>query len=107
MFTVGTFPFKENSHGRAGNRTQDLMISSQRLWPLDHEASLQKNTKIKILWKSFHWEPWCSVRTDRRTDIKKLTVALCNFTEVPEYELAPPLTWLVAWLVTYYKSKVT
>jgi len=24
-------PFRENSHGRAGNRTRDLMISSQRL----------------------------------------------------------------------------
>ena len=38
MVTAGIFPFKENSHGRAGNRTRDLMISSQRLWPLDHEA---------------------------------------------------------------------
>ena len=38
MVTVGIFPFKENSHGRAGNRTRDLMISSQRLRPLDHEA---------------------------------------------------------------------
>ena len=38
MVTVGIFPFKENSHGKAGNRTQDLMISSQRLRPLDHEA---------------------------------------------------------------------
>ena len=38
MVTAGTFPFKENSHGRAGNQTQDLMVSSQRLWPLDHEA---------------------------------------------------------------------
>ena len=38
MVTVGIFPFKENSHGRAGNQTRDLMISSQRLWPLDHEA---------------------------------------------------------------------
>ena len=28
------------SHGRAGNRTRNLMISSQRLWPLDHEAGL-------------------------------------------------------------------
>ena len=40
MVTVGIFLFKENSHGRAGNQTQDLMISSQRLWPLDHEAGL-------------------------------------------------------------------
>ena len=40
MVTVGIFPFKENSHVRAGKRTRDLVISSQRLWPLDHEASL-------------------------------------------------------------------
>ena len=38
MITAGIFPFKENSHGRDGNRTRDLMISSQTLWPLDHEA---------------------------------------------------------------------
>ena len=38
MVTVGIFPFKENFHGRTGNRTRDLMIRSQRLWPLDHEA---------------------------------------------------------------------
>ena len=39
MVTMGILPFKENSHGRAGNRTRDLMISRQRLttrlqgWP--------------------------------------------------------------------------
>ena len=38
MVTAGIFPFKENSYGTAGNRTRDLMISSQRLWPLEHEA---------------------------------------------------------------------
>jgi len=38
MVTAGILPFRENSHGRAGDRTRDLMISSQRLWPLDHEA---------------------------------------------------------------------
>jgi len=31
MVTAGILPFRENSHGRAGNRTRDLMISSQRL----------------------------------------------------------------------------
>jgi len=31
MFTAGILPFRENSHGRAGNRTQDLVISSQTL----------------------------------------------------------------------------
>ena len=30
----------KNSHGRTGNRTRDLMISSHRPWPLDHEPGL-------------------------------------------------------------------
>jgi len=38
MVTVGILPFRKNSHGRAGNRPRDLVISSQRLWPLDQEA---------------------------------------------------------------------
>ena len=38
VVTTGILPFKENSHGTTGNRTLDLIISSQRLWPLDHEA---------------------------------------------------------------------
>ena len=46
MVTVGVFPFEENSHGRAGNWTRDLMISSQRLWPLDHEDGHNMN-KVK------------------------------------------------------------
>jgi len=31
MVTAGILPFRKNSHGRAGNRTRHLMISSQRL----------------------------------------------------------------------------
>ena len=38
MVTVGILPSRKNSHGRARNRARNLMISSQRLWPLDHEA---------------------------------------------------------------------
>jgi len=30
MVTAGILPFREDSHGRAGNRTRDLMISSHR-----------------------------------------------------------------------------
>jgi len=40
MVTAGILPFRENSHARAGNRTRDLRISSQRLRPLDHETAL-------------------------------------------------------------------
>jgi hypothetical protein len=41
MVTAGVLPFRENSHGRAGNRNRDLMISSQKLRLLDHEAGRQ------------------------------------------------------------------
>jgi hypothetical protein len=33
-------PSRKNPHGRTGNRTGDVMISSQKLWPPDHEAGL-------------------------------------------------------------------
>jgi hypothetical protein len=33
-----SFPSRTNLHGRTGNRTRDLIISSRKLWPLDHEA---------------------------------------------------------------------
>ena len=31
VVTAVILPFRENSHGRAGNRTRDFVISSQRL----------------------------------------------------------------------------
>ena len=40
MVTTEVFPCKEKPHGTTENRTRDLMISSQRPWPLDHEAGL-------------------------------------------------------------------
>ena len=50
MVTAGILPFRENSHSRAGNRTRDLMISRQRLWPLDHEAGRKyKYLRLDIL----------------------------------------------------------
>jgi len=58
MVTAGILPFRENSHGRAGNRTRDLMISSQRLWPLDHEVGQLDN-------KMFNYH-WCTAQTWRR-----------------------------------------
>ena len=38
----------------------------------------------QILWKSVEWEPSCSVRTDRRTDMTKLIVAFRNFVKAPK-----------------------
>jgi hypothetical protein len=33
-----SFPLRKNPHGRIRNRIRGLMISSQKLWPLDQEA---------------------------------------------------------------------
>ena len=38
MVTAGILPVRENSNRSTGNRNRDLMISSPRLWPLDHKA---------------------------------------------------------------------
>jgi hypothetical protein len=42
----------KNPHGRVGNRIWNLMISSQRLWPLDHEATFQ--TKVRYTKRNVH-----------------------------------------------------
>ena len=61
MVTAGIFPFKENSHGRAGNRTRYLMISSQRLSPLDHEAGLLSNFFLSNAATCPLWTSWSSL----------------------------------------------
>jgi len=64
MVTAGILPFRENSQGRTGNQTQDLMISSQRLWPLDHEAGLDVRCKDEQTFVRKHHvlilEPWAA-----------------------------------------------
>ena len=40
----------ENPHGRAENWTRELVISNQKLWPLDHEGGqiLKMNLKWEV-----------------------------------------------------------
>jgi hypothetical protein len=38
-------PSRKNLHGGTGNRSRDLMISSQKLWPLDYEAGCMWNVE--------------------------------------------------------------
>jgi hypothetical protein len=35
---LGSSPARKNSHGRIGNLTRDLMVSSEKLWPPSHET---------------------------------------------------------------------
>ena len=56
MVTAGNPPPSGKiSHARTGNRTRDLMISSQRLWPLDHEAGQIKIYRTVIFVCCFVW----------------------------------------------------
>jgi hypothetical protein len=47
----GTSPASENSHGRIGNRTRDLMVSGRKLWPPSHEAGRFYIYLCLICWK--------------------------------------------------------
>jgi len=40
--------------------------------------------KYQISWKSFQWEPSCSIRTDGRTEVTNLIVAFRNFAKAPK-----------------------
>jgi hypothetical protein len=42
----------------------------------------KKTRKYQISWKSFQWEPICSMRTEGQTDSKKLVVAFPNVAKV-------------------------
>ena len=46
-------------------------------------TDFRKILKYQISWLSVQWETSCSVRTDRLTDTKKLTVAFRNFANAP------------------------
>jgi hypothetical protein len=51
----GSSPSRKNPHGRTGNRTRDLMISSQKLWPLDHNAGLITNYILLYFTECIRW----------------------------------------------------
>jgi hypothetical protein len=47
-------------------------------------TDFRKFLKYQISWKSFQWEPSCSMWTDRRADMMKLIVAFRNFAKAPK-----------------------
>ena len=49
MVTTGILPPQGNPPGRTGIRTRDLVICSQKLWPLDHEAGPSKTDRASKL----------------------------------------------------------
>jgi len=75
MVTARILPFRENSHGRTGNRNRDLMISRQRLWPLDHEAGRIQNVCFDFL---YNFEELLVSRRTERDMIKNVYWSSCK-----------------------------
>jgi hypothetical protein len=53
-------------------------------WNLHFLEGLSKNNYISNFKKRVQWEPSCSMRADRRTDMTKLIVAFRNFANAPK-----------------------
>jgi hypothetical protein len=53
-------------------------------WNLNFVDRFSKILKYQLSWKSVQWEPSCSMRTDRRTDLTKLIVAFRSFVNAPK-----------------------
>ena len=47
-------------------------------------TNFRKALRYQISWKSFQWEPSCSMRTDRRTAMTEPIVAFRNFMKAPK-----------------------
>jgi hypothetical protein len=74
MVAMRIFPFKEKS---PWNRPRDLMISSQKLWPLDHEAGLKnKYTFWHISLSFFRMR---NVSDNTCSENKNTHFLFCNF----------------------------
>jgi hypothetical protein len=85
---------RKNLHGRTGNRTRDLMISSQKPWPLDHEAG--RFLKVSILKRSILY--FCSsVIHDVQTDFTAITYTTMLFSWS---RITPPLRKFITIVTT-------
>jgi hypothetical protein len=78
-----------------------------KTWTLQKDS--RKIFKYQIAWKSVQWERICSVRTkgqtDRRKDMKKLTVTFRNFTNVSKNQTFYPETSYCREVYIYTKHK--
>jgi hypothetical protein len=69
MVTMGILTYQgKNPHGRSGNLTRNLMISSQKRWLLDHAAGLKhewNDTEMgntEVLWQKPVPVPFCPLQ---------------------------------------------
>jgi hypothetical protein len=82
----GSSPWRKYSHGRTGKRTRDLKISSQNLWPLDHEAGhravfelqnwITYRCACKTAWSQRSWSFHRTFRTGDIIKVRNFPLAL-------------------------------
>jgi hypothetical protein len=106
MVTMESSPPRKSSHGRAGNRTQDIMISSQKLWPLDNAPGiimpmLQATLVIAKLVPSCHCHPrhdfWMTASVSIKMEILLIRWANVRFWRPCSVELGKKQ--LFCWLM--------
>ena len=83
MFCDFLYNFVWNiSHSKKSSKTYNdfhliyLLSLSDLNETLIFSTDFQEILKYQISWKSFQWEPSCSMRMDRRTDMTKLKISV-------------------------------
>ena len=69
-------------------------------------TDFRKLLKHQISWKSVQWEPICSMRTDRRTDMTKLIFTFRNFAVAPKKMVNRVLYFYVAWDIGEFSKSI-
>ena len=69
-------------------------------------TDFKKILKYQNAQKSIQWKPHCSMRTDRQTDMTKITVAFRSFIHAPKIYASCPETVRIYILCTDLKKKI-
>ena len=93
-------PLLLRKSGSAGNRTRDLCICSQKLWPLDHRGGLFQTLTVakpvkqslRLSWHSFGRAPGPSLQPDTSPSQQVSRPHFCtHFLSLPWAPHAPPI----------------
>ena len=76
---------------------QSALNSCPILINLNFSTEFRQKLKHQSPWKSFQWQPICSMRTDERTDMMKLIVVSRRFASAPKYSVVAMCVTFKPW----------